>query len=274
MKEAEASVASHSPSYRVAVTWHQKLGHMSEQGMKILVERKLLPGLTKQAPVLSLEGAKYFVSFIDDYSRRCWVYLIKKSDVFEVFKVYKAQVELDSGKKIKTRHCTCSGIVSRYMAEPGREHWEAVKRILRYIKGTSDVALCFGDSGLIVTGYVDSDYAVVAMSTTEAEYVATAQASKEAIWLKMLLEELGHKQEKITLFCDNQSALYLARNPAFHSKTKHIRVQYHFVREKVEEGTVDMQKIHTDDNVADYLTKAINCDKFIWCRSSCGLAET
>ncbi|GJZ19365.1 retrovirus-related pol polyprotein from transposon TNT 1-94 [Tanacetum coccineum] len=140
MEEAEASVASHSPSHRVAVTWHQKLGHMSEQGMKILVERKLLPGLTKvslpfcehcviskqhrlkfktsnsrsvyvlelvhsdvwQAPVLSLGGAKYFVSFIDDYSRRCWVYPIKKkSDVFEVFKVYKARVELDSGKKIK-----------------------------------------------------------------------------------------------------------------------------------------------------------------------------
>ncbi|GKD32151.1 retrovirus-related pol polyprotein from transposon TNT 1-94 [Tanacetum coccineum] len=195
------------------------------------------------------------------------------------------------------------GVVSRYMAEPGREHWEAVKRILRYIKGTSNVALCFGESDLIVKGYIDSDYAgdldgsksttryvftlcggsvswvlklqsVVAMSTTEAEYVAVAQASKEAVWLKMLLEELGHEQKKITLFCDNQSALYLARNPAFHSKTKHIRVQYHFAREKVKEGTVDMQKIYTDDNVADYLTKAINGDKFIWCRSSCCLTET
>ncbi|GKA61120.1 retrovirus-related pol polyprotein from transposon TNT 1-94 [Tanacetum coccineum] len=118
------------------------------------------------------------------------------------------------------------GVVSRYMAEPGRGHWEAVKRIFRYIKGSSDVALCFGDSDLIVTRYVDSDYAgdldesksttgyvftlssrivswvsklqsFVAMSTTEAEYVAAAQASKEAVWLKMLLEELGHKLEKI-----------------------------------------------------------------------------
>ncbi|GJV80957.1 retrovirus-related pol polyprotein from transposon TNT 1-94 [Tanacetum coccineum] len=183
-------------------------------------------------------------------------------------------------------------VVSRYMAEPGREHWEAVKRILRYIKGTSDVALCFGESDLIVKGYVDSDYAgdldgsksttryvftlcsgtvswvsklqsVVAMSTTEAEYVAAVQASKEAVWLKMLLEDLIHEQEKITLFCDNQSALYLARNPTFHSKTKHIRVQYHFIREKVEEGTMDMQKIHTDDNVADYLMKAINAVEFV-----------
>ena len=122
--------------------------------------------------------------------------------------------------------------------------------------------------------WVSKQQSVVAMTTTKEEYVAAAQASKEAVWLKMLLEELGHEQEKITLFCDNQSALYLAMNPAFHSKTQHIRVQYHFVRKKVEEGTMDMQKIHTDDNVADYLTKAINCDKFIWCRSSCGLAET
>nr|GEZ97300.1 hypothetical protein [Tanacetum cinerariifolium] len=111
------------------------------------------------------------------------------------------------------------GVVSQYMAKPGREHWKAVKRNLRYIKGTSDVALCYGESDLTVTGYVDTDY-------------AAAQASKEAVWLKMLLEELRHKQKKITPFCDNQSALYLARNPAFHSKTKHIRVRYHFVRKK------------------------------------------
>ncbi|KAL4361851.1 hypothetical protein GQ457_04G011270 [Hibiscus cannabinus] len=123
-----------------AMLWHQKLGHMSEQGMKVLVEQKLLPGLTKvslplcehcitskqhrlkfntsnsrgktvlelvhsdvwQAPVTSLGGAKYFVSFIDDYSRRCWVYPIKKkADVFSTFKVFKARVELDSGNKIK-----------------------------------------------------------------------------------------------------------------------------------------------------------------------------
>nr|GEW66454.1 hypothetical protein [Tanacetum cinerariifolium] len=127
-------------------------------------------------------------------------------------------------------------VVSRYMAKHCREHWEAMKRILRYIKGTSDVALCFEKSDLIVKGYVDSDYACDLDGSNqplEAEYVAAAQASKEAVW-----------------------------NPTFHSKTKHIRVQFHFVREKVEEGTVDMQKIHTNDNVADYLMKAINGDKF------------
>ncbi|KAE8695131.1 hypothetical protein F3Y22_tig00110733pilonHSYRG00089 [Hibiscus syriacus] len=171
------------------------------------------------------------------------------------------------------------GVVSRYIANPGKEHWNTVKRILRYIKGTLNVTLCYGGSNLLINGYVDSDYArdldkIVATSTTEAEYVEATQASKEAIWLKMLLEELGHNQEYVSLFCDSQRALHLARNPAFHSRTKHIRVQYHFIREKVEELTVDMQKIHTKDNIADFMTKAINEDKFTWCRSSCGLSET
>ena len=194
-------------------------------------------------------------------------------------------------------------VVSRFMADPGKEHWNVVKRILRYIKGTSNVALCFGGSEFIVNGYVDSDFAgdldkrksttgyvftlaggavswlsklqtVIALSTTEAEYMAATQACKEAIWIQRLIEELGHKQQKISVYCDSQSALHIARNPAFHSRTKHIGVQYHFVREVVEEGSVDMQKIHTKDNLADAMTKPINTEKFEWCRSSYGLWNT
>ena len=194
-------------------------------------------------------------------------------------------------------------VVSRYMPDPVKEHWNVVKRILRYIKGTSNVALCFGGSEFIVNGYVDSDFAgdldkrksttdyvftlaggavswlsklqtVVALSTTEAEYMAATQACKETIWIQRLIEELGHKQQKISVYCDSQSALHIARNPAFHSRTKHIGVQYHFVREVVEEGSVDMQKIHTKDNLADAMTKPINAEKFEWCRSSYGLWNT
>ena len=143
------------------------------------------------------------------------------------------------------------GAVSRYMADPSREHWEVVKRILRYIKGTLDVALCYGGSDFTVKGYVDSDFAsdlnkrkstsgyvftlagkavswvsklqtIVALSTTEAKNMAATQACKEVVWIQRILEELGHKQEKIFLFCDSQSALHIARNPTFHSRTKHI----------------------------------------------------
>jgi len=138
--KADASITSASPAEEKTMIWHQKLGHMSEKGLKILYDQKLLPGLTKvtlsfceqcvtskqhrlkfgksttkskcildlihsnvwQAPVKSLGGARYFVSFIDDFSRRCWVYPIRrKANVIAVFKTFKALVELESGKNIK-----------------------------------------------------------------------------------------------------------------------------------------------------------------------------
>ena len=104
--------------------------------------------------------------------------------------------------------------------------------------------------------------------------MAVTQACKEVIWIQRLLEELGHKQKKISVFCDSQSALHIARNLVFHSRTKHTGVQYHFVREVVEDENMDLQKIHTKENPADVLTKPINTDKFIWSRSSCGLIKT
>ena len=195
------------------------------------------------------------------------------------------------------------GVVSKFMANPGREHWNIVKKILRYVKGASDVALHFEGSEFIIKRYIDSDFAgdldkrksttgyvftfvsgavswvsklqtVVALSTTEAEYMAATETCKEAIWITRLIEELGYTQQKIHVYCDSQSALHIARNPSSHSRTKHIDVQCHFVREVIEEGSVDMQKIHTKDNLADIMTKPVNSDKFIWCRSSYGLFAT
>ena len=92
--------------------------------------------------------------------------------------------------------------------------------------------------------------------------MAATQACKEAVWIQRLLEEFGHKQQKILVFCDSQSALHIARNPTFHSRTKHIGVQYHFVREVVEHESMNLQKIHTKENLANVMTKPINTDKF------------
>uniref|UniRef100_A0A2N9GPK2 Reverse transcriptase Ty1/copia-type domain-containing protein n=1 Tax=Fagus sylvatica TaxID=28930 RepID=A0A2N9GPK2_FAGSY len=105
--------------------------------------------------------------------------------------------------------------VSRYMANPGREHWNAVKWIFRYLKGTAEHGILFSrqPGTNSVVGYVDADYAV-AMSTTEAEYMAVAEAAKEALWLKGLVKELGLNQGGVQMHCDSQSAIYLAKNQA------------------------------------------------------------
>ena len=104
--------------------------------------------------------------------------------------------------------------------------------------------------------------------------MAATQACKEVIWIQRFMEELKHKKEKISMFCDSQSALHIARNPAFHSRTKHIGIQYHFILEVVENGSVDLQNINTKENLTDVMTKPINTDKFVLSRFSCDLVKT
>ena len=189
------------------------------------------------------------------------------------------------------------GVVSRYMHDPGKEHWQAVKWILRYILNTVDIGLVFQQDkqdGQCVVGYCDSDYAgdldkrrsttgyvftfakapvswkstlqsTVALSTTEAEYMAVTEAVKEAIWLQGLLGELGMEQKHIKVHCDSQSAIHLAKNQVYHARTKHIDVRYHFVREILEEGGVIIQKIRTTENPADMMTKVVTAVKFKHC---------
>lgn len=188
-------------------------------------------------------------------------------------------------------------IVSRYMHDPGKMHWQAVKWILRYILGTVDVGLMFerdDQFGRHVVGYVDSDYAgdldkrrstsgyvftlargpvswrstlqsTVALSTTEAEYMAVTEAVREAIWLHGLLEDLGLIQKHVDVYCDSQSAIHLAKNQVHHARTKHIDVRFHFIREVVNEGVILLQKIGTADNPADMLTKVVTGIKFKHC---------
>nr|GEV33737.1 retrotransposon protein, putative, Ty1-copia subclass [Tanacetum cinerariifolium] len=164
-------------------------------------------------------------------------------------------------------------VVSRYLTNLGKNHWEAVKWILKYLWGTIDMRLMYGtnrDNHVDVTGSVDSDYAkdpdkgrsitgytflvqgcvvswmatlhVVALSTIEAEYMALTEAVKEAIWLRGLLEELGEELNTVAVNCDNQGAIYLSRNHVFYERTKHINVRYHFIREVLEAKTVKVLK--------------------------------
>lgn len=192
------------------------------------------------------------------------------------------------------------GVVSRFMSNPGREHWEAVKWLLRYLKGTSKVALCFRRKDVILEGFADADLGgcedtrksttgytftlggtavswmsrlqkSVALSTTEAEYMAISEASKEMIWLKNFLEELGKKQGDNALYSDSQSAIHLAKNPVFHARTKHIQLRYHFIRELISDGTLSLKKILGSRNPADMLTKVVTKEKLEFCIASTGL---
>ncbi|WVZ14797.1 hypothetical protein V8G54_012363 [Vigna mungo] len=178
------------------------------------------------------------------------------------------------------------GVVSRFMSNPGKAHWEAVKWILRYLRGTIEKCLYFSKGELKVQGYVDANFRgevdhrrsttgyiftvgtttvswmsqvqkIVALSTTEAEYVAVTEASKELIWLQGLLTKLGFIQEMSVLHSDSQSAIHLAKNSAFHSRTKHIDVRYHFIRTLLEDGALTLRKILRSKNPADMLTKVV-----------------
>jgi phosphoribosyl-AMP cyclohydrolase len=114
--------------------------------------------------------------------------------------------------------------------------------------------------------------AVVALSTIEVEYMAATHARKEAVWLQRLCSGIGLVQQAVRLDCDSQSAIFLAKNPTYHSKTKHIDVQYHFVRDMVEEKKVLLEKVDTLKNVADSLTKSVSTENFSWCRVTMGIA--
>ena len=104
----------------------------------------------------------------------------------------------------------------------------------------------------------------VALSTAEAEYVASASATQEALWMRQLSAELNGKlpTEAIVIFEDNQSAIAMTKNPQFHGRSKHIEIKYHFVRDKVAEGIVEIQYCPTTEMIADMLTKALPKDVF------------
>ena len=193
------------------------------------------------------------------------------------------------------------GLVSRYLSNPGKVHWDAVKWIFRYLRGTSRFCLCFGGSKHVLEGYADADMdgdidsrkstsgyvftfsggaiswqsklqKCVALSTTEAEYITVVEASKEMLWLKRFLQELGLQQEEYIVFCDSQSAMDLSKNSMYHARTKHIDVRYHWLRNVIEENMLKLKKIHTNKNGADMLTKVVPGNKLDVCSKLVGMS--
>ncbi|WKA03977.1 hypothetical protein VitviT2T_022047 [Vitis vinifera] len=176
------------------------------------------------------------------------------------------------------------------------------KRILRYLKGTIDFGVFYkkgGNEELIA--YTDSDYAgdlddrkntlgyvfmlssgavswsskkqpVVSLSTTEAEFIAATSCACQAIWLRRILEGLNHAQhDSTTVYCDNSSTIKLSKNLVMHGRCKHIDVRFHFLRELTKDGTVEMVHCHTQEQVADIMTKPLKLDAFLKLRDLLGV---
>ncbi|WVZ83459.1 hypothetical protein U9M48_030605 [Paspalum notatum var. saurae] len=197
------------------------------------------------------------------------------------------------------------GMASRFMASPTTEHMSVVKHLLRYIAGTIHYGLVYNrqEGGLTLCGYSDSDMAgdmdgrrstsgvlyclgrspvswqsqkqsVVALSSCEAEYIAASTAACQGIWLGRLLGSFyGKSAGVVTIYIDNQSSIQLCKNPVFHGRSKHIETRFHFIRDCVEGGQVTVRKIHTDDQLADILTKALGKVRFQVLRSKLGVVD-
>ena len=192
--------------------------------------------------------------------------------------------------------------VSRFSTNPGVAHWEAVKRIFRYLKGTHELWLSYGEREVDLEGYADADESmmedrkaisgyvfiinggaiswsakrqeIVSLSTTESEYIAATYAAKEALWLRSLIFQVfGKTLPPTTLFSDNQSAIALTKEHQYHARTKHIDIRFHFIRYIIEEGKIHLIYCPTEDMVANIFTKALPSPKVKHFASALGLVS-
>jgi histone deacetylase 1/2 len=194
--------------------------------------------------------------------------------------------------------------VCQYLAAPRCSHWAAVKRILRYVQGTLSYGVLLRrptSSPDLLSAFSDADWAgnpddrrstggyaifyggnlvswsarkqaTVSRSSTESEYKALANATAEVIWIQALLAELGVTQRRSpVLWCDNIGATFLSSNPVFHARTKHIEVDFHFVRERVARKLLQIRFISSKDQLADIFTKPLPLPLFQFCRRNLNL---
>jgi hypothetical protein len=177
-------------------------------------------------------------------------------------------------------------ILSQFMRNLGQIHWEAVKDVIRYLKGTADLTLMLGGSVNSLEAYVDADWAsqphrhsmsgytvllhsspvawsarkqsIIALSTAEVEYIALTAVVRKILYLQALIAELYEPiAPPIPIYCNNQGAIALASNNKFHACTKHIDLRYHYVHSLVWSGILNIQYCPTEDNIADAFTKAL-----------------
>ncbi|GKA21620.1 retrovirus-related pol polyprotein from transposon TNT 1-94 [Tanacetum coccineum] len=191
--------------------------------------------------------------------------------------------------------CLCA----RFQEAPKTSHLEVVKRIFRHIKGTTHLELWYPkETDIETVVYADSDYVdqkstsgictfvgccltswfskkqtALAISTTEAEYVSAGKACQQALWMKQALIDYNIRLDDVPFMCDNKGAINLSKNPVQHSRTKHIEIRHHFLRDNVQKGHISIEKVPSVDNIADILTKPLKRESFNYLRLGLGMME-
>nr|KYP41124.1 Copia protein [Cajanus cajan] len=193
--------------------------------------------------------------------------------------------------------CLCA----RFQANPKESHMKSVKRILKYLRGTTNVCLWYPKGvSLSLIGYLDSDYAgcrldrkstsgtchllrsalvlwhskklaCVALSTVEAEYIAVGSCCAQILWMKQQLKDYGTELNKIPLRCDNTCAINLTKNPILHSRKKHIEIRHHFLRDHVQNNDCVVEFVKTNKQLADIFTKPLPKERFNQLRIELGI---
>ena len=184
--------------------------------------------------------------------------------------------------------CVCA----RYQADPKESHLLLVKRIFRYLRGTSELSLFYPrGQDFKLSGYCDADYSgslddgkstsgscqflgsslvswsskkqnCVALSTSESEYIAAAMCCAQILWMKTTLLDFSELDSCTSILCDNTSAINLSENPVLHSRSKHIDVRYHFLRDHVSKGNIKLEYVITENQLADIFTKPLSSERF------------
>ena len=194
------------------------------------------------------------------------------------------------------------GVCARYQACPKESHLIALKRIIRYILGTLKLGLWYPfDTHSNVACYTDANWAgnvddrkntlgccfyignclvswmskkqnSILRSTTEAKYIVIGSCCSQLLWIKKIFKDYGIDQETMVVFCDNTSTIKISKNPILHSRTKHIDIKHHFIRDLVEDKVVSLEYVPTKGQIADILTKPLDVSRLESLRRSIGLS--
>jgi hypothetical protein len=195
-------------------------------------------------------------------------------------------------------------ICARFQANPKEVHLRAMKRIMRYLVYTPKFGLWYHKGSTFdLIGYSDADYAgckidrkstsrtcqflgrslvswaskkqnSVALSTTEAEYIAAGYCCAQLLWMRQTLRDYGYKLSKVPLLCDNESAIRMADNPVEHSHTKHIDIRYHFLRDHQQKGDIEVAYVSTHNQLADIITKPLDEKTFSKLRNELNILDS